>query len=227
MVEDQARGSTSTTWQMLLASPLRRSGRFGNLPSHTRIVSIKESIISWNLGGAKFLKLGSHLEALSSEDASVFLLQEVPKGMQGWSRQQMWGKFALISYQPHGGYRGTGIAFNVSKWALLKKKPTKHGAWFLLQHVETCQKVWCGSGCFSTGVSNHEHESEISVFLSGLPSTTEPVVLGADCNTALGWTLDGDQKRPSCGAGKTLAMLDQMLTRRLHPIPQENVCVPT
>ena len=139
----------------------------------------------------------------------------------------MWGQFALISFQPHSGYRGIGIAFNVAKWALLKKKPTEHGTWFLLQHIQSCQRIWCGSGYFSTGVSNHDHASEISAFLAGLPATAEPVVLGADCNTALGWTLNGDQKRPSCGAGKTLALLDQMLARRLHPIPQEDVGIPT
>ena len=158
---------------------------------------------------------------------SVVLIQEYPKGPQGWSETQVWDKFSLMSYQPHDGYRGTGIAFNTQQWTLLKRKATEHGTWYLLLRAESSKRIWFGSGYLSTGINKDAHISEVQTLLEGLPPTSEMVVLGADLNTRLDWAEDGEDKVITSSAGKTQAMLDHFGARRLQGVPQMDVSAQT
>ena len=174
------------------------------------------------------MKLGSFLDSLREDgDASIVLLQEYPKCAQGWSKPTTWGRFTLLTHQPRSGYRGTGIAFNNSKWTFLKRKATEHGTWCLLLRNKGGKKIWFGSGYLSTGVGKDEHTSEVQSLLEGLPANAETVVPGADLNTRLDWAQCGDQKAISSSMGKTQAMLDHFGTRRLQGIPQLDVQAPT
>ena len=67
-----------------------------------------------------------------------------PKTQPGWTWREE-GKMGLWSFQQEDSWRGTGIAFHVDKWVVMRKLHTPCGAWFRLRNLLWMLEIWVGS----------------------------------------------------------------------------------
>ena len=106
----------------------------------------------------------------------LLLLQEVPRRASGWSRVKVEDRLVVF----HRGWRGVGIAFNETAWALQKRVAAGHGCWFQLKNLSSSVQLWCGTFHFPPGIPLVEFEAALTVFLDRKPRTTLPIIVQGD-----------------------------------------------
>ena len=162
-------------------------------------------VISWNLAGVDLVKL--RLREVGRVFGLPFLsLQELPRGTTGWQTHHV-GGWEVCACQPADMWRGIGIGFDPTRWALMRRKISGRGIWCRFRGLHLSVEIWVGTFHFTQGCSQDQHYAEVSTFLSGLPATTHPVVIAGDTNAAVQWSVDGEGITPFGGNGKSLNML--------------------
>ena len=144
---------------------------------------------SWNLGGASLHLLATSLKAIE-DDCNVTLsivgLQEVTRGSVGWTSSAC-GKWSVLSHQHSDDWRGTGLAYDSTVWAVVRKRFSTKGTWFRLRHVATSEEVWVGALYVAPHYNTVDMQGLVQEHLSQLPATTEQVYLCSDVNAAVKW----------------------------------------
>ena len=81
-------------------------------------------VVSWNLSGVDLVKLPDCLRDVGRIHGLPFLnLQELPRGTTGWQTYHV-GGWEICACQPADMWRGIGIGFDPTRWALLRRKRT-------------------------------------------------------------------------------------------------------
>ena len=117
------------------------------------------------------------------------------------------GGWEICSCQPEDMWRGLGIAFDPSEWALLRRKLAGRGLWCRFRNLTDSTELWIGTFHFTQGCTQDQHATEVSSFLAGLPATTHPVIVAGDANASVQWSVADGEIFPYGVAGKTHNML--------------------
>ena len=164
-------------------------------------------VVSWNLSGVDLVKLPDCLRDVGRIHGLPFLnLQELPRGTTGWQTYHV-GGWEICACQPADMWRGIGIGFDPTRWALLRRKISGRGVWCRFRSLFSSAELWVGTFHFTQGCTQDQHSAEVAAFLSGLPATTHPVVIAGDMNAAVQWSVDKEGITPFGVTGKTLNML--------------------
>ena len=127
--------------------------------------------LSWNVGGVAVEQIETGLQEvgrLLEGKPELISFQELSCGDVGWHTEQI---------GPAGSY---GMNWSGSSrtdtWSLLKRK--RSGVWVKLRRLADGVELWCGSAYLSQGATREVHATEIHEFVSVLPATDLPVILG-------------------------------------------------
>ena len=175
----------------------------------------------WNVGGTSLALLHTSLQDLELQHDLCFsavALQEVPRGEIGWSTSQV-GKWEIHSFQNAVDWRGTGIAFIPTQWAVIRRKPSPLGCWFRLRRVDTGQDVWVGSVYVPPHYDTGGLQQALQDHRDILPATQLPVFLFEDVNAALRWTRDDEGCVAYGEDSKSRTLLDSLHSGGLQPNP--------
>ena len=193
------------------------------MPAVQEGLSAVFSLASWNVGGAALELLGPSLQTIDLAPVRIGLvgLQEVKRGSPGWHTETH-GKWCILSYQPEGDWRGTGIAFQNTDWKVLRRKASTKGTWFRVKHLPLQYECWIGS----LYVSPHYNTAEVQGFLTQhfekLPATTLPAFLCSDVNACIKWNQEDHRTTAFGDDSKARTVIDTTLSQHFHIIaPRE------
>ena len=188
-------------------------------------------VFGWNVGGVKldglkdiiFQVTGSKLLA-----TDIFLVQEFPRRKQGWSSEIVDG-LVQTSYRAPNEWRGRGVIFNSSSWAVLKKVPGPKGVWLKMKFLPANVSVWFGVFHFNPGCNLADYEDDLASFLNKKPKDSLPVVLQGDANAPLSWVQAGSRPDAIGLNHKATLLLDAWVRDGFHPCapPEKQFRTPT
>ena len=147
------------------------------------------NLLGWNVGGCDITDLQELLregrKAPIPGDA-ILALQELPRGKEGWSKQFS-GQWSVVQFRHENAWRGVGIAFRQTEWAVAKKTRAGRGLWVQLKHIVRGCRVWVGAAHFTPGCSLAHYETEIEQVMLALPRLSGPTVFQCDANAPYQW----------------------------------------
>ena len=185
----------------------------------------------WNLGGAAFDLLPTSLMDLQDQHAvclTAFALQQVKRGEIGWSSEQA-GKWSVVSYQNAVEWRGAGVAYDPTVWAVIKKKASPHGCWIRLRKVHTRQDIWLGSIYVPPHYTTGDLLQAVQDHQAALPATHLPTLLFGDTNAHVKWQHCADEFTAYGEDSKSRALLEGLLASGFTPNPprEDQILQPT
>ena len=132
-------------------------------------------------------------------------LQEVPRAKPGWMWREI-DKMGMWSYQHDDTWRGTGIAFHMDRWVVMRKLHCSAGCWFRVRHIQSGSEMWLGSVYIAPHEPMIEHQNLMRGMLSSLPATTLPTALLGDVTAPIKWS--DEPTVPLGESGKCKMFLD-------------------
>ena len=145
----------------------------------------------------------------------LLLLQEVPRRAPGWSRVKVEDRL-VVSHRGKSQWRGVGIAFNETAWALQKRVAAGQGCWFQLKNLSSSVQIWCGTFHFPPGVPLVEFESALTLSLKRKPRTTLPVIVQGDVNAHFRWAQAARGDSAVSTDGRSLLFRDRVTASGLQ-----------
>ena len=150
-------------------------------------VSQSVKLAGWNFAGCSLEAFqGSVLSETFGSLPQLIALQELPRAKPGWTWREE-GKIGFWSFQHVDAWRGTGIAFHVEHWVVLRKLHSSCGTWFRVRHTGTMAEMWVGSMYIAPHEPMVAHQTLVREHLERLPATTHPVLSFGDANAAIKW----------------------------------------
>ena len=156
------------------------------------------------------------------------LQEKIFRGDVGWSVFEEEG-LCVISHRAEAVWRGAGVGFRSSEWAVLQKRADERGVWVRLRRRSDGAHFWIGSAHITQGATKELHACEVKSFLKTLPPTTFPACLGMDGNTPISWGHTGLEMEAAGGESKGDEMLGLLLEQgfQLSPPPVCQRSLPT
>ena len=145
----------------------------------------------------------------------VIAIQEVKRSVAGWTDDQV-GKWSLLSHQTEDEWRGTGILYDSSSFAVLRRKASSRGTWFRLRHLSTGQEIWIGSIYLPPHLNTLDMQGHLIEHCDVLPPTTLPVYLSGDANARLLWEQDAHGIFPYGHDSKSKVLIDTLKCYDFH-----------
>ena len=147
---------------------------------------------------------------MSLQKGDLLLLQELPRGKNGWSTwfQDSW---MALSHQHKDQWRGTGLLFCKGEWAVLKQWHTMKGSWFRLRRQQDktdLSFVWVHT-ISHPGCTVDYFASQVDDFLRRAPPVKARVVVQGDTNASLGWSEEAGSVEAVGKDAKSLILLDR------------------
>ncbi|CAE7281359.1 R1A1-element\ORF2 [Symbiodinium sp. CCMP2592] len=147
-------------------------------------------VLGWNLGGVEVQDLPRTIAdaaPLRMEKDSLLLLQEYPRGVQGWAVEKH-GSWTVVTHRHGEAWRGSGLMYCADAWCLTRRVCTAKGTWFRLRSISASEDVlWVGTAHLTPGSTVAVFESEVEDHFQALPASAKRVVFQGDVNTPFQW----------------------------------------
>ena len=178
-------------------------------------------IFGWNLGGALLDTVGPALGEvcggpLRADD--LVMLQEAPRRAAGWSRERVDGRL-VVTHRQCDQWRGVGLSFCETAWAMIKKVPAGFGAWFRMRHLRKGVELWLGSFHFTPGTSIPVFEDMLGKFLAKRPVCPLPIIVQGDVNAHFAWSRGDRGDELVCLTGRGLIFRDRTVAAGMTTCP--------
>ena len=159
---------------------------------------------------------------------TLLTLQELPRDKVGWSKQG-YGSWTVVSHRTEQMWRGVGVGYRDSEWAVLRRTQAHRGVWLYLKHLATDTRIWVGSAHFTPGCSLAQYEVEVEECMQGLPGNSGPTVFQCDANAPYHWGLCDGGLQPTGRDVKANELHGMLLHKGLEMVPptREHMSTPT
>ena len=146
------------------------------------------NVFGWNVGGAPLDCLGEALllhagRRVRADD--LFIVQELSRRKLGWSVAAQ-GHLQEVSHRYKDQWRGDGLVYDPTAWAVVSRKAAGKGVWFRVKHLASAIELWLGSFHFTPGCNQIAYSEEVTGFLSKKPRDGLPVIVQGDANADVG-----------------------------------------
>ena len=200
------------------AGDARQSAPSPRAPGPEECLSLE--VFGWNLGGSAWDCFRQSLaENMGGgvDREMIGLLQECPRGKAGWSTHTESGFVSLV-HRRSSQWRGVGMWYHPSVWAVLFKRGSGLGMWVKAKHLPSGNIVLFGSLHLTPGLTLGTYEEELDLFFSGKPKGVKRVVFQADVNAAFSWSQSDTGDSPCAKDGKATLVLDRLRQEGLQPV---------